>query len=595
MKETLARGGLLALLLWLCAASCQFRHAPPLLDDVDESDYIQGLSTCSELLRCDCYGLFRPVKNLLFYGVMKRTPDTPEVRHGLSVGLYLVVVALSFVLFRRLLSNELWALAATAIYALAPSQWAVVAWFSGINNLTMMLGCWLALWAYDQARAREQQRPRSAAGWLLVARGAYLLALFSYESAVVLPALLLLWDGSRGRALWTRRSLGLYTAFGVIAVAYLALRAAVHGHLQITGEGIAPSVTPLQLSAAGGWFIWDHLRYWLWPFGQQSLCGSFHWSPAVLWQQVLPGWLALGALTLLAWQARGRAPMAAWGAAWFFVAFFPTSNLIPLRNSPFAECYLAVPSFGLALAVTALVRAAATQAQLTLAPSRRSLWVGMAALLLAWRAATAVESWHWARAWHSAEQLFSRNIQARPEAFSSAINLARIYMLEGRLDMADQLIQRAQVQAPWATQAWLVLGDLRLRQQRAPEAQLCFEKAAGLRPGDAYPHLALASLFESLPTGAQRAIDEYHKVLQFPWTSYSVTAALNLSGLLATRGQIATALQVVEQALQKAPTSTKLHYNAALAYKQKGDLIAAARHFQAYQELQRRETSSRRP
>ena len=594
MKDPFARWGLLALLLWLCTASFQFQHAPPLLDDVDESEYIQSLSTPGALLRCDCYGLFRPMKNLMFYGVMHLTPDTPEVRHGLSVGLYLVVVVLSFVLFRRLLSNERWALTATAIYALAPPQWAVVAWFSTINILMMVAGCWLALWAYDQARMQSQQRPRTAAGWLLAAGAAYLLALFSYEGAVVLPALLMLWDGCRQRAIWTRRSLRLYAAFGVITVAYLALRAVVHGQVQATGENIQPTVTPLQLSAASGWFIWDHLSYWLWPVGRQSFCGSFRWAPSEIWQRVLPGWLALGSLALLAWQVRRRLPEVAWGGAWFFVAFLPTSNLLPLRNGPFAEYYLAVPSLGLALAVAALLRVAVMRARTALTPSWRGLWGGVAGLLLLWQVAAAVEGWDWAWAWHSAEEIFARNIRARPEAFASAVNLARLYMLCGHLDAAEQLVQRARAQAPWATQPWLVLGDLRLRQKREHEALQCFEQAARLRPGDAYPHLAMAYLFESLPTGEQRAEDEYRKVLQFRWTGYSITASLNLSCLLATRGQAEAAIQVVEQALQKAPTSTKLHYNAALAYKQKGDLAAATRHFQAYQELQRHETSSRK-
>lgn len=588
MKDRRARWSLVALLLVAGAASIPFLHAPPFLDDIDEAEYLQHVTTVGGLLRCDCYGLFRPVKNLVFYGVMHLTPDTPVVRHGLSVALFLAVIALSFVLFRRLLRHERWALVATAIYALAPSQWSAVAWFSTVNILVMVTGCWLALWAYDEAREQERARPRAAAGWRLAAAAWYLLALFSYESAVAFPALLLVWDGCRRRALWTRRSLAHYAAFGGLTLAYLAVRALAGGHVQISGENMQPGITPLQLSATSGWFIWDHLSCWLWPFGRQSLNGSFLWGPAVVWRRLLPGWLALAALAGLVWRARRRLPLAAWGGAWFFIAFLPTSNLLPLRNGPLAEYYLMLPSLGLALAVTAVLCAAVSRAQTAPTAGRRGLWAGAAGLLLLWWLAAAATGFGWARAWGSEEEIFRRTQQARPEDFPSAVNLARIEMLTGRLAAADQLLQRAQAEAPWSVQCWRVLGDLRLRQNHPAAAQDCFETAARLWPGDAYPHLALGYLFEGQSNGLPRAEAEYRQVLSFPWSGYSVTAALNLSRLLATHGQPAAARRILEAALQQAPASAKLHYNAALACRQAGDAAAAARHFQVYQELQRR-------
>ena len=65
-----AIAGMLAILLAELVIGSRFLHAPPFGDDNDEMAYVRGLSWTGAF-QPDCYGLVRPVKNLIFLAVFR--------------------------------------------------------------------------------------------------------------------------------------------------------------------------------------------------------------------------------------------------------------------------------------------------------------------------------------------------------------------------------------------------------------------------------------------------------------------------------------------------------------------------------------------
>ena len=64
-------------------------RAPLVLDDQDELDFLAGLSSALLAFKTDCYGLFRPVKNLIFLAYQSFGAAAPWIWRVLTAGVYL--------------------------------------------------------------------------------------------------------------------------------------------------------------------------------------------------------------------------------------------------------------------------------------------------------------------------------------------------------------------------------------------------------------------------------------------------------------------------------------------------------------------------
>lgn len=560
-------------------------EAPLLLDDEDQLAYVQGMTSWRDALGLDCYGLFRPVKNLIFLAVA-RTPEMPLFGwHILSAGLYLLTALVAFLLLSHLLDSFRWGAVAAIAWTLAPTQVSAVAWLSCANILVMTFCLLVALICYDGARAGGP-RP-AAAAWLAACTFLYAVAVASYETAVVFPALLVLWDIRARRPSLFTRAAAFHLPVWLVTAAYLGLRFTAHASVMKMGNESFSTLSKTRTFLSAPYFILDHAALWLWPPGRQGVAGTYIWGVSASPRLLAACWLILAALAGLAagLALRRRAPLVVFGAAWFFVAFFPVSNLVPLQSGPFADYYLVLPSFGLALIVTDVVRRLWARAvrEAGAGPARaaaRALCTGF----IAWRLGLALMCWDWADAWTFPPKLFARSAAARPAQFKAQANLARLFLLAGRIDDARDLAGRAADAAPWYAHARLVLGDIALRTEQPDEARRQFETALRLMPNAPYPLFALGFIAETHEQDTLRAAELYGRVLALPWSASSGTAALNLSRLLALQGRLDDAIRVGEDALARAPNAD-LHYNLALAYRQKGDEAGAERHRRACEAL----------
>lgn len=269
-------------------------------------------------------------------------------------------------------------LAATLLFAIHPVVAEPVCWATGRKDLlatAFVLAGFLA-WR----RWVLGDRPRLGAAAVVAA---YLLALGSKPSAIVLPALIALdlWVRGGRPAPAERRVLALTIPLGV---AYVPLAYGLLG-----GVGALKADTP---PLAHAQFFTQHLglqlRNWVLPLWLSpkylELPGSFGSVPGLVG---LAATVAVAGLGVRAWRAPRPKPWAL-GLGWFLLGFAPVWGFVS-HNRGAADSYLYLPGLGLALLGGLAVER--LRGRLPLA----RLLAGLGALVLAWLAF--VQAGVWAR------------------------------------------------------------------------------------------------------------------------------------------------------------------------------------------------------
>ena len=185
---------------------------------------------------------FRPVS----FGLMKLTYTLggwdPFVMHVASLLWHLVACTLLMLLLRRLGASTWLAWCVAGLFAVHPGQVATIQWIACQTELmgtTFLLGatlCYLRFRGWSELTNTLPAR-RARFGWAAACALLFAIALGCRENAiafplVMLPVEFLLW---RRR---TREMISVYAVLGVLAIAYLAVRAL----LPPRGSTSAPAV-----------------------------------------------------------------------------------------------------------------------------------------------------------------------------------------------------------------------------------------------------------------------------------------------------------------------------------------------------------------
>ena len=520
------------------------------------------------VVRSDCYGLFRPVKNVLFFAVAGSGAFAAAMRHGIAWCAYVLACVLFVEYTNRLLKNRAWAVICALVWALSPTQVSSVAWFSCINILVMAVFFLAGMLLYDTGMRRGGFRRPPARAPMVLSGLCFLLALLSYEAAVAFPALLLMHDAAAGRRPG-RRDLPRYGCFALIALAVVAIRLGGPGRMRMGSEGFSP-ITDMQVLLASGYFFLDHLALWLFPMGRQEILGTFVWRGTVPVYVLGIAWGILAGLISVLLLLRKKAPLIGFGMLWYLVAFSPMSNLLPVKNGPFADYYLVLPGMGIAIALVAAARRILGVVHDAEPRSALRKAAGLViVLLIVWRGAMAAIAFDWAARWRRPTELLKRSVELAPYAFRARANLARSYKLAGDWEAAWVLARQSAEEAPWYALSYNVLGDVGNMRGAYRVACTNYSLAIGADPRQPYPYFAMAYVYETHLNEPEKAASYYERVLAFPWTRYSETASLNLARLRALDGNVEDAIRIMEKALKHVPSSAALRHNLDVAHKQR--------------------------
>jgi len=389
------------------------------------------------------------------------TGAAPLPFHALNLILHLGATLAVFALLRRVLAHRdaasaaLVAWLAAALWALHPAATEAVAPVSGRSALlatVLLLPAFLLL-----TRARPPAPPAA-----LGAAALALAAPLARETALVLPALVLLWQLTLGagepRPVALRR-LAPALAGGALAALLLALSSRQR---ELVAFSLATR-SPLDSLRGNAAALFDLAGLWLVPgrvSADPAAPAELAWtSPALIARLALLAAVAAGAVA-----ARRRHPEAAFAAGWSLLVLAP-SNSVLWRLDPVAPRALYLASLGPVLLVALAGLALARRLAAPPAPRRAAAAAALAlacALPLGLLARSAQRR---AGLWAEPAALWADAAAKAPRRARPWNNLGVELLLADRLDEAETAFRRALVLDPAETGALCALDSIYIRRR----------------------------------------------------------------------------------------------------------------------------------
>lgn len=419
------------------------------------------------------WGLIAKLSSFLSGG--QQSGLDPGLFHTVNLVLHLGSVALVFDILRRLLRDELAAMAGASLFGLHPLQVEAVAWVTGLKDL---LGGFLALLAVRQYLLWLTDKEEAAKGrWsdYCLAAFFFLAALLAKPSAVVTPLLL----GSLAlfifRLPWAR----VVVELGPWLIVALAVGLVTGISQDVELIGLRPVLWQRLLVAGDAYFFYFRLLFM--PFDNAIDYGR---APIAA---LSDKWILVSAISpcllggIFFWRVREPVPRVA--AVFFLFALLPVSGLVSFyfqRISTVADRYMYLAMLGPALGL----------AWVFTGRNNRLLRGSMAIYLIV----CGVQSFQQIRTWENFETFYEHNLKVNPDSWFVHNNFGAAYAELGQLKNAETHYRMAIQSNPMYALAYNNLGIIKMKQGCYDEAAMYFRKATSIagRYFMAYFHLGNA-------------------------------------------------------------------------------------------------------
>ncbi len=432
--------------------------------------------------------------------------SSPRLFHAVNVLLYCANVLLLFHLGLTLIPGRAGPFAAALLFALWPLHTETAAFVT--NRHDLLAGGFALLsalaWRLDR-RGPGKLSLAALGGAALAAAG------LAKESALVLPAALVLWDlaetgepGSAGglRGWWARNRKWLpvwIASVGAVLLLRLAFSGqtfGVAGNVHPGGEARA-LLTPALLAGRAALYLYLQLVPWpvlVW-YGAPQVALSFATAAGSLL------FLGLGVLT---WGRKWDR----WGVrllAWTAVMLLPVSELVPIPGALAGARHLYLASAGTCLFLGYLFHRGISL------PSLRR-WAQAGFILLA--AALAAGAFAQTRVWRDDLSLYGRWVRDAPMHAKGHHNLGNALLRAGRTGEAIPEYQRALVLDPSLKLSYAGLGDANFALGRWRESADQYARAAraGLRDAIATAKWGIALMESGSPGEALDRLREARRM-----------------------------------------------------------------------------------
>jgi tetratricopeptide (TPR) repeat protein len=512
--------------------------------------------------------LYRPLTTLSYllnYSILGNGTN-PAGYHWMNLVLHAINVALVYAVGIMALGNPAPALALAAIWGLHPLLTEGVTNIVGRADLLAAFGILMGLLSHVRATAEAGWRKT---GWLIVLALSQTIALFSKETGVVLPILMLSYDLIwSAPAVWRRRTRS-YAVLALPWIAFFGLRSQLHMHLEVPFEKnplVGAAFWPARMTALK--VLGRLLKLFIWP---SALSADYSYNSVPLFRWSLASWenlqapivLALCAAAIaLALRVRRDNKPVCFFVFFFFIALAPTSNVFILIGSVMSERFMYLPAVGL---TGCAVGIAWTLARRYPQPAvGRVLWAAAAILCVALGARTYARNLDW----HDEATLWTSVINVNPDDALAHLNLGNALLeIPGRIPDATSEYQNTLRIYPNYAEAHNNLGAIFLKSGRNTEAVAEYQAAVRLDPDYPDAHSNLGSALSQIPGRLLEATGELETAVRLDPENARRRAALG-NILLQIPGRMFEAIGQLETAVKIDPGLTDAHYSLAFALAQ---------------------------
>lgn len=271
---------------------------------------------------------YRPLLNLSLMLDAAVGGTNPAIFHFINLLLHLVVTGLIFAIFKKMGRSASLSFFLALLFLVHPANSQAVAWIPGRNDLLLAvfsLGAWLSFLSWQ-----DKQRLRYYLSYL----GLFSLALLTKETAIILPAMLLIYSLLLKRDNWRRPDFWLFIiGSGAISGLWLMMRRLALG-LSSTDLGA------VILS------FWQNIEATLLYIGKLVLPFNLGVFPILVDVSLVYGLASLLMISLaLYFSVKRQWSLVIFGSLWFLLFLWP-SFIRPVGLADFLEHRMYLPFFG---------------------------------------------------------------------------------------------------------------------------------------------------------------------------------------------------------------------------------------------------------
>ena len=523
----------------------------------------------------------RPVRHLSYLVDYQVSGLNPKGYHAFNILYHAITSLLVFFLGVRLLGRgrEIPAFIAALLFAVHPVHTEAVSYISGRRDVLSSLFFFLGFLFFLRHRARAGFRP---AAW---AFGMYLLAFFTKEMAITLPAIFLLYDWSGEVGEHTR---------DILPALIRALRRYWRGYLVFFGTAILLAFYTVWIENAShqsvyygksfllnfltmARFIVYYLSLLLVPL-KLSAMYSYNAFPLTETPADTTAWLAVMVLLVLAGLIVWSFPRSRWAGfagGWFFLTLLPVMQIVP-HHDFMAEHYLYLPSFGFCL-LAGIIFERVLEGNRT----RIAAWAFLVLIVVSYSARTIVRN----RDWKDQLTLWKRTTETFPECAQAHVNLGTEYNRGKEYEAAVREFTRALEINPRLASPHLGLGNAYLARGKHAAARREYLRAVHgyreyleMEPDMKLSRMNLGAAYAQLGK-FDEAIGEFQRVLGIDPSH--VDASFNLGEIYWKMGMIDEAMKYYQRALSNNPDDIAAREALGVIYGQKGMTGKAEKTFKA--------------
>ena len=535
--------------------------------------------------------LYRPLSLVMFAAEWELFPARPSVNHFMNIALYALLGGLLYVTLKSILPISLARVSflASLLFVAHPIHTEVVA---NIKSRDEILSFLLILVAINLLL--KYVRDDSVA-MLGLAVACYFLAFLAKESAITFLAIipLILFFFTR---VPVKKNVMISALFGVAALAYILIRAAVLGDvirdrpIDLLDNVLVSAPDMMSRLATAVWLLGRYLVLLLFP---HPLVSDYSFKQI---QIINPGdyrailslllHLALGAYAFARFKSKS---LVVFGILFYLITMSIYSNIFITIGSSFAERFLFVPSLGFCLVV-----AVGLDSLFSASPGKgqgiRYAPAVMAVLLVILYSAKTVER---NREWRDELTLYSSDVKKSPDSARLHYNYGLVLVKDKAvkasdsaerdkyLDMAISEFSKAANIHPSYGDAYNQMGAAYSRKNNHQKALENYSVALKYSPEKAEIHNNLGAVY-FYSKEYEKALEVYLRAVKY--SPRFADAYRNVGSTYATLGRLDEAIQAFQKGIEYDPNSAVMHYYLGIIYQRKGDLARAKQHTdRAYQ------------